>query len=214
MNVKKKQSENQSLALAVICMVQFTTPFLAAGVNIALPAIGQYYQATTFQLSLVTMLYLLGLGLMLLPSGQLADLIGRKKIYAIGITLYILSSILITFSPNIATFLGLRMIQGMSTALISTASFAILSSVIPPERRGRSMGIVIAFTYAGLSAGPLLGGTLVNYVHWKAIFYLAALMGILSLVLGKKPYRTNGGGTGNKNLIILAACFLPWPWPA
>ncbi len=186
MEGKKEQAEHQSLTLAVICMVQFITPFLASGVNIALPTIGTYYQATTFQLSLVTMLYLLGLGLMLLPSGQLADIFGRKRIYTIGITLYFLSSLLITFSPNIATFLVLRVMQGMSTALISTASFAILSSVIPPAQRGKSMGIVIAFTYAGLSAGPVLGGLLVHYIHWKAIFYLAALLGMLSLVLGKK----------------------------
>lgn len=181
--MKEDESINQKIALSVICIVQFITPFLAAGVNIALPAIGKYYQATTFQLSLASMLYLLGLGCLLLPSGQLADLYGRKNIFFKGILLFILASAAITFSPNIEIFLLFRFLQGMGTALITTASFAILSSIVPPHRRGRTMGIIIAFIYAGLSAGPALGGLLVNYINWQAVFWFASGASFLGLIL-------------------------------
>ncbi len=207
MNIEKKQSEKQFLALCVICTVQFITPFLASGINIALPAIGRYYQATTFQLSLVSMLYLLGLGMMLLPSGQLADLFGRKKIFFLGLLFYILSSLLITFSPSMEIFLGLRVVQGLSLALISTASFAILSSIVPAERRGKSMGIVIAFTYAGLSAGPVLGGVLVSSINWKAIFYLASVLGILCLALGKKALQGEWWGDRKQKFDVVGSLF-------
>ncbi|PIE59656.1 MAG: MFS transporter [Desulfobulbus propionicus] len=184
--VDRTQGDSQPLALTVICIIQFITPFLMAGVNIALPAIGKYYQATTFQLSLLSLLYLLGQGCMLLPSGQLADLYGRKRIYFLGISIYFLACISITFSPDIICFLIMTAFQGMAAAFISTASFAILSSLIPPERLGKSMGIALAFTYAGLSAGPILSGFLVYYIHWKAIFWLAALLAMLSLLVGIK----------------------------
>ena len=181
--------KDQTLALIVICTVQFMAPFMSSGVNIALPAIGAYYHATTFQLSLVSMLYLLGLGCMLLPTGQLADLHGRKRIYTIGITGLFLTSLVITICPNITAFLVVRLFQGVANALVTTSSFAILSSVVPPERRGKSLGIAIAFTYAGLSAGPVLGGILVQYLHWKSIFWLSSIIGILGLALGKKSLR-------------------------
>ncbi|WP_136796893.1 MFS transporter [Desulfosediminicola ganghwensis] len=177
------RQKNHNLILLIICIVQFITPFMAAGVNVALPAIGEYYQASTFQLSLAAMLYILGLGCLLLPSGQLSDLYGRKKIFLSGIIGFCCTSIIITFSPDITIFLILRFIQGMATALITTASFAILSSVIPPEKRGRSMGIIIAFVYAGLSAGPALGGFLVDYFNWQFLFWFTAAFGIVGLCL-------------------------------
>lgn len=181
--MEQHQPVNRKVALIVICIVQFITPFLAAGVNIALPAIGEYYQATTFQLSLAGMMYLLGLGCLLLPSGRLADLYGRKKIFFNGIVLFLLTTAAIAFSPNIEIFLALRLFQGMGTALITTASFAILSSIVPPDRRGQAMGVIIAFIYAGLSAGPALSGLLVNYINWQAIFWFSSAAAFLGLIL-------------------------------
>lgn len=186
-----QQHINQKLTLIVICIVQFITPFLAAGVNVALPAIGDHFQATTFQLSLTGMLYLLGLGCLLLPSGQLADMYGRKNIFFKGIALFLLTTAAITFSPTIEIFLAIRFLQGMGTALITTASFAILSSVVPPERRGRAMGIIIAFIYGGLSAGPALSGLLVNYINWQAIFWFSSISAFLGLVLSYFSLRGN-----------------------
>jgi len=183
MQMEETQTANRKIALIVICIVQFITPFLASGVNIALPAIGEYYQATTFQLSLAGMMYLLGLGCLLLPSGQLADLYGRKNVFFKGIILFLVTTGAIAFSPNIEIFLVLRLLQGMGTALITTASFAILSSIVPPGRRGRAMGVIIAFIYAGLSAGPALSGLLVRYINWQSIFWFTSAAAVLGLAL-------------------------------
>ncbi|WP_028580179.1 MFS transporter [Desulfogranum japonicum] len=201
--MEKNPPVNSKIALIVICIVQFITPFLAAGVNVALPAIGKYYQATTFQLSLASMMYLLGLGCLLLPSGQLADLYGRKNIFFKGIVLFLITTAVITFSPNIEIFLALRLLQGMGTALITTASFAILSSIVPPERRGRAMGIIIAFVYAGLSAGPALSGLLVKYMSWQAIFWFSSVASLLGMVLSYYSLRgSEWWGERNRTLDI------------
>lgn len=177
------QPQKYGITLLIICLVQFITPFMAAGVNVALPAIGSHFQASTFQLSLASMLYILGLGCLLLPSGQLADIYGRKKIFFIGVSAFILTSTIIIFSPNILFFLAMRLLQGMSTALITTATFAILSSVVPQAQRGRSMGLVIASIYAGLSAGPALGGFLVSYINWQFLFIFSATFAVIGLFL-------------------------------
>lgn len=177
------KQNREAFIIAVICIVQFITPFMAAGVNVALPAIGEYYQASTFQLSLAAMFYILGLGTLLLPAGQLADLLGRKKIFLTGIVCFILTSLSLPFCPSIEFFLLFRIFQGMSTALITTASFAILSSVIPTERRGKSMGIIISCVYAGLSAGPALGGFLVTNFGWRYLFFFTVCFALAALIL-------------------------------
>lgn len=177
------KQNRESFIIAVICIVQFITPFMAAGVNVALPAIGTYFSASTFQLSLAAMMYILGLGTLLLPAGQMADIFGRKKIFLTGIVCFIITSLILPFCRNIETFLAFRFFQGSSTALITTASFAILSSVIPANRRGRSMGIIIACVYAGLSAGPAIGGFLVTHLGWKYLFFFTVLFAVAALIL-------------------------------
>lgn len=177
------KQDRESFIIAVICIVQFITPFMAAGVNVALPAIGKYFGASTFQLSLAAMMYILGLGILLLPAGQLADILGRKKIFLTGIVCFILTSLALPFCPSIEIFLVFRFFQGMATALITTASFAILSSVIPAQRRGKSMGIIISCVYAGLSAGPALGGFLVTHMGWKYLFIFTVLFAVAALIL-------------------------------
>lgn len=190
------KQNRESFIIAVICIVQFITPFMAAGVNVALPAIGQYYAASTFQLSLAAMVYILGLGMVLLPAGQLADICGRKKIFLIGIISFIVTSLTLPFCPSIELFLLFRFLQGASTALITTASFAILSSVIPANRRGRSMGIIISCVYAGLSAGPAIGGFLVTQMGWKYLFFFTVLFAVAALILTFTSLR--GEWWGNK----------------
>ncbi|PID72656.1 MAG: MFS transporter [Desulfobulbus propionicus] len=177
------ESPKYGITLIIICLVQFITPFMSAGVNVALPAIGTHFHASTYQLSLATMLYIFGLSGLLLSAGQLADIYGRKKIFLVGISSFILTTTGITFSPTIQFFLAMRLLQGMSNALITTASFAILSSVVPPQQRGKSMGLVIASVYAGLSAGPALGGFLVSSINWQFLFFFSAAFAFIGLVL-------------------------------
>ena len=167
----------------VVCIVQFITPFMMSAVGIALPAIGKTLSASAFELGLAEMVYILGVTLLLMPAGQLADIFGRRKVFLAGLAGFSITTTLLAASRSMEIFLVLRFLQGVTSALITTTSFAILSSVIPAARRGRSMGIVVAAVYAGLSAGPSIGGVVVAAFGWPALFGATAVVSTLALVL-------------------------------
>ncbi|MBF0200307.1 MAG: MFS transporter, partial [Desulfamplus sp.] len=171
------------MTTTVVCIVQFIAPFMMSGVGVALPTIGRHFSASAFQLGLAEMLYMLGVTLLLMPAGQAADIIGRKRIFHTGLSGFVITTLLLGMSGSMEIFLILRFFQGLSVSLIATTSFAILSSVVPPEKRGRSMGIIVAAVYAGLSAGPALGGIIVSYAGWRTLFAVTGTAALAALVL-------------------------------
>jgi MFS family permease len=118
-----------------------------------------------------------------LPFGRLGDIIGRKKVFTIGILLFTLSTFLILFAHSIISLIILRIFQGFSSAMIFGTSMAILTSVFQPGERGRAIGINITATYLGLSLGPVIGGLLTHYLGWRSIFAFLVPFGIISLIL-------------------------------
>ncbi len=181
--MKKKEGVSGGATLVVVCVVQFLTPFMMSGVGVALPTIGRFYAATAVELGLVETVFVLAVSLLLLPAGQLSDIFGRKKIFLWGILLFVFSSLIAPFSRTVEFFILARFFQGCGAAMITGTSLAILSSVFPPEKRGKAMGIVVGSVYLGVSAGPVLGGALITWAGWQWIFFTGAAIGILALFL-------------------------------
>ena len=175
------------VTLFVVSAVQFLTPFMLSAVGVALPTIGMEFSASAVQLGLVEAVYILAFSLFLLPAGRLGDIYGRKKIFITGILVFILGTILVALAFTMDSFILFRFIQGSGGAMISGTSVAILSSVFPPHKRGRAMGIIVGCTYLGLSLGPVLSGFMVAHLGWRWIFYLGVLVELscLSLTLLK-----------------------------
>lgn len=171
--------------LIVTAFAAFLTPFLASAVNLALPAIGSDLEVSAIGLGWVISSFLLSSAIFLLPFGRLADIIGRKKVFSAGILLFTLSTFFILFCWNLVSLIILRIIQGISGAMVFGTSLAIITSVFPVGERGRAMGINITAVYLGLSAGPVIGGLLTQYFGWRSIFAFLVPFGIASLVLIK-----------------------------
>jgi len=169
--------------LLVSAFAAFLTPFLGSAVNLALPSIGKEFGATAIELGWVVSSFILSSAIFLLPLGRFADIAGRKKIFNYGIWLFTLSTFLIIFSWNIESLIVLRIIQGISSAMIFGTSLAILTSVFEPGERGKAMGINITAVYAGLSGGPVLGGLLTQYFGWRSIFVFLVPIGLISLYM-------------------------------
>jgi len=170
-------------ALIVTTLTSFMGPFMISSVNVALPAIQKDLQMDAVQLSWIATSYLLAVAVGLVPAGKIADIHGRKKVFAWGLFIYTLGSFLAAFSGSAFTLIGLRMVQGLGAAMFVTTGMAILTSIFPPNRRGRVIGIYVAAVYIGLSVGPFIGGLMTHYLGWRSIFAIMLPLGLFSLVL-------------------------------
>jgi len=173
----------QRTALVVSCVSSFMTPYLSSGLSIALPAIGAEFKLDAVVLGWVTTSFLVAAAVFLLPFGKLGDMTGRKRIYLIGNALYTLFSIAAALAPSGGVLIAVGALLGVAAAMIFGTGVAILTSVYPPNMRGRVLGINVAFTYAGLSLGPLLGGVLTEQLGWRSVFLLNVPFGVLAVVL-------------------------------
>jgi MFS family permease len=169
--------------LLVATFAAFLTPFLSSAVNLALPSIGRDFNANAIGLGWVISSFILSAAMFLVPFGRLADIAGRKKVFTYGIFLYTLSTLLMVFSNSITILIILRIIQGISSAMIFGTSLAIITSVFQVGERGRAMGINITATYLGLSSGPIIGGLLTQHFGWRSIFAFLVPFGVASLIL-------------------------------
>lgn len=167
----------------IVSVVQFMAPFMMSAVGVALPTIGRFYGASAVSLALVEMVYMLAITLFLLPVGRLADITGRKKIFVSGVGLFALATILLPFSPSIGIFIAIRFLQGIGVSCTVSTSVAILSSVVPKEKRGKAMGIIVACVYLGLSAGPFLAGLMIAWLGWQWIFFASVPLAMAALIL-------------------------------
>ncbi len=176
----------QRSALAVSVISSFITPFMISSVNVALPAIEATFRDSGISavlLSWVATSYLLAAGVSLVPMGRLADIKGRKKILGYGFGIFALCSFFSFFAPNIYSLLLLRGLQGLGGGMIFGTGMAILTSVFPPQERGRVLGIAVSAVYIGLSTGPFVGGLLTHYWGWRSLFLVVALLGTIPLTL-------------------------------
>jgi EmrB/QacA subfamily drug resistance transporter len=176
--------------LLVATFAAFLTPFLGSAVNLALPAIGKDLNASAIGLGWVISSFILSSAIFLLPFGRLADIIGRKKVFSLGILLFTVSTFLIIFSGSITSLIILRIFQGIASAMIFGTSLAIITSVFQPGERGKAMGINITAVYLGLSVGPVIGGLLTQYFGWRSIFAFLVPFGIISIILIKRRIKT------------------------
>jgi EmrB/QacA subfamily drug resistance transporter len=178
--VKKKSATiSESSVIIIAAMSSFLTPFTSSSVNIALPTIGTDLHLNAISLSWVATAYLLAAAAFLVPFGRFADIAGRKRIFRIGILIDVTASILAAFSKSGEWLIVFRAFQGLGGAMIFGTGVAILTSVIPPRRRGRALGINVAAVYTGLAVGPLIGGIFTGHFGWRAIFFLNAFLGLL-----------------------------------
>ncbi len=170
-------------ALTVASVTSFMGPFMISSVNVALPAIQKEFAASAVALSWIATAYLLATAVFLVPTGRIADIYGRKRIFLLGLVLFTISAFLSIFAGSVGALIVLRVFQGAGAAMVVTTGMAIITSVFPPQRRGRAIGIYVAAVYIGLSAGPFFGGLLTQYFGWRSIFIAVTPIGLFSIFI-------------------------------
>lgn len=176
----------QRSALTVSMISSFIMPFMISSVNVALPDIQNSFLdqgINAVLLSWIATSYLLAAGVSLVPMGRLADIKGRKRILGLGFALFAVSSLLCFLSPNVHWLLFFRGLQGLGGGMIFGTGMAILTSVFPPQNRGRVLGLAVSAVYIGLSTGPFAGGLLTHYFGWRSLFLVVSIFGLIPLLL-------------------------------
>ena len=174
------------LVLIVATISSFLTPFMGSATNVALPPIGREFKADAILLGWIAMSYLLAAGIFSVPFGRIADIKGRKKVFAAGLLIYSIGSLLSGISPSAEQLIVFRFIQGIGGAMIFATGVALITSVFPPTERGKAIGINTGSVYVGLSVGPILGGFLTQNFGWRSVFLINVPLGLTALALTLK----------------------------
>ncbi|HBH30223.1 MAG: MFS transporter [Desulfofustis sp. PB-SRB1] len=170
-------------ALIVAVLTSFMGPFMISSVNVALPTIQADFDLGAVQLSWISTAYLLAVAVGLVPAGKVADIYGRKIVFVAGLFLYTIAVGGAAIATSGGWLIGARVGQGLGAAMFVTTGMAIITSVFPPNRRGRVIGIYVAAVYIGLSAGPFFGGIITQQFGWRALFYLVFPFGVFLILL-------------------------------
>lgn len=196
------------LVFWAVLISSFIGPFMGSAINLAIPAMGETFGANANVLSWVVTAYLLGSVMVMLPIGRLADIIGRKKVYTIGVSLLIVFTLCAGFSNSVELLIVFRLIQGMATAMIFSTGMAMIISVHKSSERGRVIGYSAASTYIGLSLGPMLGGMMTYYISWRSIFFITAVVLAGSLLAIVKVPEEWYGAQGERFDLLGAICYM------
>lgn len=192
-------------ALIVATMTSFMGPFMISSVNVALPAIQAELEMDAVQLSWIATAYLLAVAVGLVPAGKIADIHGRKKVFATGVGVYTLGSGIAIFVNSATALIGTRVLQGLGAAMFVTTGMAILTSIFPARSRGRVIGIYVSAVYIGLSVGPFAGGMLTQNFGWRSIFMIMLPLGIFLFFLTLNYLRGEWLGEPNQRLDLVGS---------
>lgn len=171
----------RTLVLAISTFGGFLVTFMASAVNIALPLIEEEFHVSAVTLSWISLAYTLMAGATLLPAGRAADMIGRIRFYAFGMTLFTVISFASAFAPSAGVLLVLRGIHGVALAITWSTAAALVVEAYPAESRGRALGLNVAGIYLGLTLGPVLGGLIIHNLGWRSLFLVLGALGAVNL---------------------------------
>jgi EmrB/QacA subfamily drug resistance transporter len=183
----QEYSPTQGRQVLLVTILASSMAFIdGSALNVVLPVLQADFNATGAELLWIVNAYLLMLAALILIGGSLGDLFGRRRIFAAGIGLFMLSSLACGIAPNTFLLIVARVIQGIGGAMMIPGSLAILSAYFPDNLRGRAIGTWSAATTLVFIMGPILGGILGDLGLWRAVFLINIPIGIVCLVILKK----------------------------
>ena len=178
MEPRGAEHTDKNLALLLLAMTQFVIVIDASIVNVALPSIGTALHFSEAHLSWVVNAYTLTFGGFLLLGGRLADLLGRRRMFVIGLLVFSTSSLLGGLAQSESWLIAARAAQGLGAAIVSPAALSIITTTFSDgEERNRALGVWGAVAGAGGAAGVLLGGVLTSGLSWRWVLFVNVPIG-------------------------------------
>jgi len=151
--------------------------------NVSLPTLAQAFGASFQQVQWVVLAYLVAITTMIVSVGRLGDIMGRRRLLMVGVTLFTVASALCGSAPTLWLLIVARAAQGLGAAIMMALTMAFVGDTVPKARVGSAMGLLGTMSAAGTALGPSLGGLLISALGWRAIFLINVPLGLTILVL-------------------------------
>jgi EmrB/QacA subfamily drug resistance transporter len=193
-------------ALALVCVAFFMTVLDVSIVNVALPSIGRSLHFSETGLQWVITAYAITYGGFLLLGGRAGDILGRKRMFLVGMVVFSLASLVCGLSGSTGVLIAARAVQGLGAAIVSPATLSIITTTFEegPERN-KALGIWGAMGGSGAAAGVLFGGILTKYLGWEWIFFINVPVGALVLALAPRIVRESRAPGVGRNFDVVGA---------
>jgi MFS transporter, DHA2 family, methylenomycin A resistance protein len=180
-------------ALVTACIALFLIAVNTTAINTAVSAIADDLTLSSTTLAWALNAYLLAVAAFVVLGGQLGDVLGRKRIFVVGMVLYTLAAIVVASSGSAFQLIGGRALQGMGAAILMPATMAILHDAFPKEKQGRVLGIWGAVGGVAFAVGPLIGGVFTDAISWRWVWWSNVPVAIVALVLARPTLRGLSG---------------------
>jgi EmrB/QacA subfamily drug resistance transporter len=154
-------------------------------VNVALPSIQGGLDISVSELEWVVNAYALTFGVLLLTGGKLADLLGRRRIFVIGLVIFTGASLWCGLAGDASSLIAARTVQGVGAAFMNPATLSIITATFPPRQRGMAIGIWAGVSALALAIGPLVGGLLTEKINWSWIFFINIPVGVAGILAAR-----------------------------
>ena len=204
--MKTESARSKNALLAVVCLAQFMVILDVAIVNVALPSMRSGLHFSTTGLQWVVNAYTLTFAGFLMLGGRSADLLGRRRVFLVGTALFALASLGCALADSRDLLIAARSLQGISGAVLSPATLAIITSSFA-EGRERNRGLAAWGAVGGLgaSSGALLGGILTQTFGWQAIFAVNVPLGLIVVLLGTRLIPASARAEGTRHFDLTGA---------
>lgn len=195
--------------LILLCVGQLMIVLDGTVVNVALPVIEQNLHFTQASVAWVVNSYLLTFGGLLLLAGRIGDLVGRTRIFLIGLAAFSVSSLVCGLSPSASILVTFRFIQGASAALIAAMVLGIISTMFPDHsERTKAFSVFATVSITGMSLGLLLGGAVTQLLSWHWVFIINVPVGTVLVILGSRLLERDPGLGIRAGADLLGAVFV------
>ncbi len=206
--------KNRWIVFSLVAVAVFMSTLDSSIVNIALPAVMLDLKAPLSHIEWVVMSYLLTVSSLLLAFGRLSDIKGRPWVYCRGFFLFSLGSLLCAMASGASWLIFARAFQGVGAAMLMACSPALVADVFPISERGRALGMIGTIVASGLTAGPALGGLILDHFSWRVIFFINIPIGVASIIVTLRIFKGKGARGASPRETSTREEVFDWPGAA
>lgn len=171
--------ENKWWVMLTVSMGVLLATIDGSIVNVALPRLVEELDTRFAVIQWVSLSYLLTLATLTLSVGRAGDVIGKKRIYTTGFTVFTVASVVCGLAPSVEFLIGFRVAQALGAVMVLSLGPAVLVEAFPPSERGKALGLIGTAVSVGVITGPVAGGLLISSFGWRSIFFVNLPVGII-----------------------------------